>query len=41
MILAIQKDRYIEMRKDEFKTKEEMKEKIKEWNKQGFICYTT
>lgn len=41
MILALEKDRYIEMRRDEFKTSEEMAKAVKEWNNQGFICYTT
>ena len=41
MILAVRKDKYFEFRKDEFKTKEEMKEEIKKWNSKGYVCYTT
>ncbi len=41
MILALQKNNYFEMRKDEFKTKNEMNRAIEAWDKLGYNCYTT
>ena len=40
MLLAIKKDRYVELRKDNYNTKLELEKAVKNWNQKGYCCYT-